>query len=79
LEGIILALLGFFTGWLMSHIGMSIFAGYLTEQYHYDFSGWIFLKEEMYILAGALVIGIVSALYPALKAYSVDISSTLSK
>jgi putative ABC transport system permease protein len=78
-EGIILALLGFLTGWLLSHIGMSIFAGYLTEQYHYDFSGWIFLKEEIYILAGALVIGIVSALYPAFKAYSVDISNTLSK
>jgi len=79
LEGLILALLGFITGWLLSHLGMSIFASYLTEQYHYDFQGWIFLKEELYILIGALVIGIVSALYPAFKAYSVDISNTLSK
>jgi putative ABC transport system permease protein len=78
-EGLILALLGFLTGWLLSHIGMSLFANYLTEQYHYDFSGWIFLKEELYILIGALVIGIVSAIYPAYKAYSVDISNTLSK
>ncbi len=79
LEGIYLALLGFTAGWLLSHIGMQIFSGYLSEAYHYDFSGWIFIKEELYILIGALVIGVVAALFPAYKAYRTDISETLSK
>lgn len=79
LEGVYLALLGFTAGWLMSHIGMQIFSGYLTEAYHYDFSGWIFIIEELYILIGALVIGVVAALFPAYRAYRTDISETLSK
>lgn len=79
LEGLYLAILGFGLGWLLSHVGMEIFSGYLTEEYHYDFSGWIFLSEELFLLAGALIIGVVAAVYPAFKAYSTDISETLSK
>ncbi|CAG5076767.1 ABC transporter permease [Parvicella tangerina] len=79
LEGIYLAILGFGLGWLLSHLGMQVFSGYLTEEYHYDFSGWIFLSEEIYLLIGAIIIGILSGIYPAFKAYSADISKTLSK
>lgn len=79
LEGLYLAILGFGLGWLLSHLGMQVFSGYLTEEYHYDFSGWVFLTEELYILIGALVIGVIAAIYPAFKAYSTDISETLSK
>lgn len=78
LEGFLLAVLGFLLGITVSHIGMEIFSGYLAETYHYDFTGWIWLKEEWYILAGAIIIGIISALYPAIKAYRTDISKTLS-
>jgi putative ABC transport system permease protein len=79
LEGIYLAIIGFFVGWLLSHLGMQIFSGYLTESYKYDFSGWIFVQEEIYIFMGAIVIGILAALFPAYKAYATDISKTLSK
>jgi putative ABC transport system permease protein len=79
LEGLYLAILGFGLGWLLSHFGMEIFSGYLTEEYHYDFSGWIFRSEEIYIFIGALAIGVLAAVYPAYKAYSTDISETLSK
>lgn len=79
LEGLYLAILGFGLGWLLSHLGMQVFSGYLTAEYHYDFSGWIFLKQELYIFLGALVIGVLAAVYPAYKAYSADISETLSK
>ncbi len=79
IEGLYIALIGFGVGWLFSHLGMQVFSSYLTEQYHYDFSGWVFIKEEVYLLVGAILIGIVSAIYPAYKAYSVDLSKTLSK
>jgi putative ABC transport system permease protein len=78
LEGLLLAILGYLLGIGISHLGMELFSGYLAETYHYDFTGWIWLKEEWYILAGAIVIGIISALYPAIKAYRTDISKTLS-
>jgi putative ABC transport system permease protein len=79
IEGIYLSVLGFLLGWLLSHFGMQIFAGHLSEAYHFDFKGWIFLDTEIYLFIGALCIGIVSALYPAYKAYSIDLSKTLSK
>lgn len=79
IEGLLLSLMGFLSGWLLSHLGMMIFSSYLTEMYHYDFSGWVFVQEELYLLVGAIIIGIVSAFYPAYKTYLVDISNTLSK
>ncbi len=79
MEGFYLAILGFGLGWLLSHLGMQVFSGYLTEEYHFDFSGWIFLSEEIYLFFGALVIGVIASIYPAIKAYSADISETLSK
>lgn len=78
LEGLLLAILGYAIGVLFSHIGMELFSGYLSENYHYSFTGWVWLVEEWNILFGALAIGIVSALYPAIKAYRTDISKILS-
>lgn len=78
IEGFLLAILGYLLGIGISHLGMELFSGYLAETYHYDFTGWIWLNEEWYILAGAILIGIISALYPAIKAYRTDISKTLS-
>lgn len=78
LEGLLLAILGYLLGIGISHLGMEIFSGYLAETYHYDFTGWIWLNQEWTILIGAILIGTISALYPAIKAYRTDISKTLS-
>ncbi len=78
LEGLILAVLGFIIGILLSHIGMHFFAGYLKESYQYTFNGWEFLKEEGYLLIGALLIGFISAIIPAYQASKTDISTTLT-
>ncbi len=78
LEGLLLSVLGYMLGVLFSHLGMELFSDYLAKNYHYSFTGWIWLKEEWYLLEGAILIGIISALYPAIKAYRTDISKTLS-
>lgn len=78
LEGLILAVLGFIIGILLSHVGMSILSNYLEDAYRYSFSGWAFLKEEWYLLVGALGIGFLAAIIPALQARKTDISRTLS-
>lgn len=78
LEGLLVAIAGFALGTLVSHLGMEIMAGYLEETYKYTFTGWLFLKEEAFLLLGALGIGFLAAVIPAFQAYRVDISETLS-
>jgi len=78
-EGILLAILGFILGFIISHIGMETLAGYAKSSYRYSLTGWLFLKEEIAILAAAIVIGIIAAIIPAIQAYRTDIHETLSK
>lgn len=79
LEGLLLAVIGYVVGMVLSHGGMQVFAGVLQETYRYSFSGLEFLREEGYLLVGALLIGIVAALLPARQAARTDISDTLAK
>jgi putative ABC transport system permease protein len=78
LEGLLIALFGALLGLLISHGGMGILSGYLESTYQYSFSALTFLTAELYLFVGALGIGFVAALAPALQAYSTDISTTLS-
>jgi len=78
LEGILLAILGCLLGLLLSHGAMSLLSGYLEESYRYPFTGWMFLKEEVWLIVGALIIGFVAALIPAIQASRTDISETLT-
>jgi len=79
LEGLILAILGYLIGIALSHIGMEILAKYMSDAYRYSFSGAMFLKEELYLLLGALGIGFIAAIIPAIQAKNTDISRTLGK
>lgn len=79
LEGLLLALLGCLFGLLLSHGGMQVFAGALEKAYGYTFSGWTFLPQEWYLVGGSLLLGLVAAVLPAIKASRTDISETLLK
>jgi len=79
LEGLILAVLGYLIGIALSHIGMEILAKYMSDAYRYSFSGAMFLKEELYLLLGALGIGFIAAIIPAMQAKNTDISRTLGR
>ena len=78
MEGILLALIGSLLGLVLSHVGMEAFAGYMESQYRYQFDGLRWLLEENYLLIGALIIGILAAIIPAIQASRADISNTLS-
>ncbi len=78
LEGILLAALGFAIGIFLSHIGMEVLANFMKSSYRYSFSGTVFLKEEIYLLLGALAIGMLAAIIPAIQASRTDISKTLT-
>lgn len=79
LEGLILAILGCIVGLVLSHVGMEILAGYMKESYRYTFSGMTFLKQEYYLILGALALGLLAAFIPAVQASRTDISETLSE
>ena len=77
-EGIIIAVLGCFCGIALSHGSMVLLADFLEKSYRYDFSAAIFLKEEIYIFGGSLVIGVIAAIIPAFQASKTDIHATLA-
>jgi len=79
LEGLILAVLGYAIGISLSHLGMEALAGNLSDSYRYTFTGWRFLSEEWLLLAGALGIGFVAAILPAIQASRTDIHKTLAE
>lgn len=79
LEGLLLAAFGYLLGIALSHMGMEVMAGAMKESYRYTFSGFVFLREEIILLAGALGIGFVAAVIPAIQASRTDISTTLSE
>ena len=77
-EGLILAIIGFTIGIILSHFASSMMAGAMSEAYQYDFSSWTFGANELKLLIASLVIGIVAAILPAIKAFNTDINKTLS-
>ena len=79
LEGVLLSVIGYVLGVLLSHVGMSIFGGQMEETYRYSFSAWEFLREEVYLLFGAIAIGFIAAFIPAVQAARTDISTTLAE
>ena len=78
-EGVILSVLGYILCLVLSHAGMELIGNWMQNEYQYEFTGWIFLRSELTYLIVAIAIGLVSALFPAYKAYKTDISETLSK
>ncbi len=79
LEGLLLAILGYIIGIALSHFGMMIFGGQMQDKYHYAFSASQFLREEFYLFFGALFIGFLAAVIPAVQAFRTDISQTLTE
>ncbi len=79
LEGLMLSVIGYVVGILLSHGGMQLLAGRLQEAYRYSFSGWEFLRGEGYLLIGALAIGFLAAVLPAVQASRTDIAKTLTE
>ena len=78
-EGFLIAFIGGLLGVFMGHIFLEIMGQYLTNHYHYQFSGLVFNYFELWLLIGTIATGIISAFIPAIAAYNMNISSTLKK
>jgi putative ABC transport system permease protein len=78
LEALILAGAGALLGILLGHL-VAEFAGRLVQEArNMGLTGLTWLPEEVYVLALALVVGLLSALLPAIQAYRTDIAAVLA-
>ncbi|WP_199119514.1 FtsX-like permease family protein [Pedobacter sp. ASV28] len=78
LEGLILTLIGTFIGIALGH-GILQWIGSYQESSQARINGILFIKEEFYLLAAGLLIGIIAAIIPAVQAYRSNISKILAK
>ncbi|MBB5621552.1 putative ABC transport system permease protein [Pedobacter cryoconitis] len=77
-EGILLTLAGTIIGMVLGHLVLQLIGNY-QESSQARLSGFILLKDEIYLFVAGLAIGIFAAVIPALQAYRSNISKILSK
>lgn len=79
LEGLILALAGFLTGMLLSRLALLLLNGAMEKSYHFNTDQlapvW---PQDFYLLLFSLLVVTLAAAIPAIKAYRLNISKTLS-
>lgn len=78
IEGLTFAVIGYLAGFLISRLGIALLSGYAENNFHYDLSQWISVWD-VYLVSLSLLIGLLSAVIPAIKAMKTDISKTLSE
>lgn len=78
LEGIILSLLGFIAGIVLSRIGIYLISNALSKKFHFDVSQFSLQTDEIYLFVGALLVGILAAAIPSIGIYRINISKTLA-
>ena len=79
LEGLIITLLGCLLGLLLGHLVTALLGETFGRTDQMGISPFRFLPEELAVLAGSLLVGILAAILPAINAYRTDISGVLAK
>ncbi len=77
-EGLLLVVLGFACGIALSRIGLLILSNTMHDNFHYSLDKLAITSWEMLLFGITLLIGILAALLPAIRALRIDISKTLS-
>jgi putative ABC transport system permease protein len=77
-EAILLTITGYILGIFFSRLGLWLVFSLMESNYHYTFARWALVAEEIWLLAIALVIGLISSLFPAIHVFHLNISKTLA-
>ena len=78
-EGLWISLLGLFLGLLLGHAGMELAGDLLAKNYRYEFTGLVWLPEEIYIIIGGILIGLIASVIPAIQGSRTELHRTLAK
>ena len=79
IEGLLLAAMGTLLGLFLGHFGASLLGNWSGDTRGFGFDGWQWVSGEGWVVAGALVLGLVSGLIPAIQAYRTDIAQILAR
>ena len=78
-ESIILCIIGFIGGIILSRVGILVISNLLEESLNYSISIPILLSnQEILLLIFSISIGILACVIPAVNVYNMNISKTLS-
>jgi len=78
LEGFFMVALGLIIGLVLSRVGITMLSDMAKDSFHDEFNAFVFLPQEYYLVGITLGLGVVASLLPALRAFFMDISKTLS-
>ncbi len=79
LEGLLLTAMGVIAGLILGHTAAQMLGNWFGQAQQLNMTGWTWLPEEWWLIGAALLIGIISAVIPAVQAYRTDISRTLAQ
>ncbi|MTB51008.1 ABC transporter permease [Lewinella sp. W8] len=79
LEGLFVAAIGALAGLLLSHGILAVMANNIRDDFRYQLDAWRFLPEEGWMFLGALALGFLAAVIPAIQAARTDIGETLTE
>ncbi len=79
LEATMLTSLSVLLGLFLAHGVIEIIAQTIEETGKIGLTGFVFIPEEILVITAAIIIGLVTALIPAIQAYKTDISKVLAK
>lgn len=77
-EGLFLTFFGSILGIALGHSVLHILGSFVEETQKAGVTGIVFYTEELILLAGSLLLGLLCALIPAIQAYRTDISKVLA-
>jgi putative ABC transport system permease protein len=78
-EGLWISIIGLILGVIIGHIGMHLAGDILEQGYKYRFSGMLWVHEEIYIIGGGLLIGLLASIIPAMQGSRIDLHRTLAE
>lgn len=78
LEGISFAIIGYIVGFVTSRLAMFFLSSYTDNNFNYTFQQSV-TPIDLLLLIASLIIGMVAATIPAIKAMKTNISKTLSQ
>lgn len=76
-EGLVLAIAGFIGGMLLSRAGLWFLNSGAAQDFHFVFR-YDIISSEVWLLAVTLLVGLLAALMPALKAFRMNLSTALA-
>jgi putative ABC transport system permease protein len=77
-EGFLISMTGALAGIFTAHFLIYLFSDKISEMAGIQISGTAYNSNELYIVIGTIILGMIVSLIPAIKAYRTDVAKNLS-